>query len=65
MKYPVYGYGEEPAEDRGAVCPVCGRACYKIYKCGRDILGCDACIDEVDADDVEECFENGRNYDAV
>lgn len=59
MLYPMYGYGDEPPEeeDRGAVCPECGRACYKIYRRGAEILGCDECIDEVDADDVDACFD--------
>lgn len=58
MLYPLYGYSDEPPEDdRGPVCPECCRACYKIYRRGHEVLGCDACIDEEDAADAPECFE--------
>lgn len=61
MLYPLYSYGDEPPEeDIGAICPECGRACYKIYRRGREILGCDECIEELDACDVDECFEYMR-----
>ena len=37
--------------DDMAVCPVCGAECntFYIYKAGREIVGCDACIDEESA----------------
>ena len=30
-------------------CPMCGCECEKFYKHGKEIIGCDYCIDEVDA----------------
>ena len=57
MAWMVHDYPEPRDEDRGAVCPVCDRACYKIFRRGLEILGCEECIEEVDADDVDECFD--------
>lgn len=56
----IYGYMEDP-EDRGAVCPECGRACYKIYRHDGEIVGCDECVTEEDACDASECFRDGRD----
>lgn len=56
MGWGVYDYSDPP-ENRGAVCPVCGAPCYKIYKRGGEIVGCDDCIDEVDAEEEDECFD--------
>ncbi len=39
------------------VCPVCGKACETIYYAGNDLLGCDNCIRAIDAENVDECFD--------
>lgn len=60
MLFGSYGYRYEPEDDRGAVCPECGRACYRVYRREGEIVGCDVCIEEEDAADAEECFPCGR-----
>jgi len=55
----LYGYGDGPAEEPGAICPECGRACYQVYRREGEIVGCDACVEEEDAADAEECFFRG------
>ena len=30
-------------------CPICGEECYTFYKQDGEILGCDICVDKVDA----------------
>ena len=39
-------------------CPVCGKECECIYMLREsgEILGCDECINQADADDVRACF---------
>lgn len=37
-----------PSRDE-VYCPMCGGECEKFYKQGNEIIGCDYCIDEVDA----------------
>lgn len=50
-----YPDGKEPAYPR---CPVCGEECETIYKDReRDIVGCDNCLNSVDAWEVNKCFE--------
>jgi len=43
-------------------CPQCGGTCMRIYKESStgEILGCDMCIDEADAFDVDECWPNRK-----
>lgn len=38
-------------------CPVCGEECEKVYR-NRDfeIVGCDCCLDDLDAWGVKDCF---------
>lgn len=46
-----YGFGEELKEPK---CPVCGEACDTFYRdINGTIVGCDACIDALDAWEVE------------
>lgn len=38
-----------------ACCPVCGEECRWLYRNGvGDIVGCDVCLDEIDAEEWEE-----------
>lgn len=40
-------YGTLSNEDETEFkCPVCGKACEKIFKQKREIIGCDVCITE-------------------
>lgn len=32
-------------------CPCCGKTCKTIYKAGPDVIGCNHCIDAIDAYD--------------
>ena len=59
MSWGVHDYPENRKdEDMGAVCPVCGSPCYEIYKSiSGEILGCDECVEQVDAGDVDECYD--------
>ena len=58
MGWGVHDYPEPPANDMGAVCPVCGSPCYTIYKnTYGEVLGCDECVDTVDAINVDECYD--------
>jgi len=43
-------------------CPKCGRIAYRIYKDAKtgEVLGCDVCVDDVDAFEVPECFPEGK-----
>lgn len=36
-------------EEKAIFCPVCGKECESFYKYGREIVGCDMCIKQVDA----------------
>ena len=45
------------------VCPECGKVCETIYKrkigvAIYEILGCENCIEDVQAWECDECFEN-------
>ena len=43
-------------------CPMCGKWCDTIYRAhGAIIMGCDNCIDEVNAWEVEACFMDLNN----
>lgn len=42
-----------PTEAKWPVCPVCGEECEKIFKdAWGNILGCDNCVEELDAWEV-------------
>lgn len=53
-KMETVGYDEGPAP----VCPCCGAECETVYrnKYTTEILGCNECLDALDADSVSECF---------
>lgn len=40
-------YGGHEAEE--ITCPICGYACETFYKHDGEIIGCDICVDKVDA----------------
>lgn len=40
-------YDDEPIEIK---CPLCGEECETLYKGGGDIIGCENCIERVDAE---------------
>lgn len=48
----------EPPEEKIPHCPVCGEECDILYRQYGDIIGCDACIIEIDAWDR-------RDYETV
>lgn len=41
--------GAEPEDRPDPVCPICGEHCVTIYKAGAEVVGCECCIDAVDA----------------
>lgn len=44
-------------DDSVPICPMCGQECGTIYKTSDgEIVGCDVCLTEHDAWDVEDCF---------
>lgn len=49
-----YDYQFRPPEPDIKVyrCPVCGAVCEKIYRNAEEIIGCDECVEKVDAEDV-------------
>ena len=50
----------DPPEYAVPVCPVCGRECEKVFfDSDYDIIGCDECISEKSAYEVEACFPKG------
>lgn len=52
--YPVPRETEQP-EPR---CPLCLEECDSIYKDAYgEVLGCENCIEKVDAADCQECYE--------
>lgn len=54
MERTGYPDGKEPAYPR---CPICGAECETIYKnSDHDIVGCDACVETMDAWEAPECF---------
>ena len=51
--------GLEPA---APVCPVCGAQCETIYRdMHGDISGCDECITQLNAWEMQECFPGKEN----
>ena len=58
--HPAIRHAERFGMDEGPVpiCPVCGAECETIFrdKKSLEILGCDVCIDSLDADSVNACF---------
>lgn len=53
------GLSDEPPEIR---CPLCGAECETIYKGGGDIIGCENCIERVDAyDEIMKQEEEKQN----
>lgn len=44
-----YGTLSKEPEKEEPTCPICGKECERFYKSGKDIIGCDMCVDEVDA----------------
>lgn len=57
MGWGVHDYPEPPEQDM-PICPECGEECETIYR-GRDgqILGCENCVDELNAYDWSEMNE--------
>lgn len=51
--------GKEPEYPH---CPACGSTAMRIYKNATtgEIIGCDVCVDDVDAFDVDECFPDRK-----
>ena len=47
-------FGSRPCEDKPVRCPVCGQECSDYFKRDGDILGCDMCVDVVDAFEHQE-----------
>jgi len=39
-----------PEEDE-PICPVCGEECEELYIVDGDVIGCDCCVNRVDASD--------------
>lgn len=37
-------------------CPVCGEECETLYRSGREVIGCDHCVEKVDAWEYEQDF---------
>lgn len=48
-----YPDGQEPECPR---CPICHQQCDTIYRAGTEIVGCDRCLEAVDAWKEKECF---------
>ena len=40
------------------VCPICGEVCSTVYRRDGEVLVCDQCIDEEDASEEPQCFED-------
>lgn len=54
MERTGYPDGREPEYP---ICPICGEECEIIYKNkDRSIIGCDMCISQEYAENVDECF---------
>lgn len=59
MGWGVHDYPEppEPKPEEFPHCPVCGEWCDTIYRNREgEIIGCDNCVDSMDAWDCESCF---------
>lgn len=48
MGWGVHDY-PEPPEPKAFICPECGEECDTLYFKRNEIIGCDNCITEVDA----------------
>ena len=47
--------GREPALPH---CPICGGVCETVYTViGYGVIGCDLCVQSVDADECADCFQ--------
>lgn len=44
-------YGYPASDDPDPVCPVCGKECEDLYLAGGDVIGCENCLERVDAAD--------------
>lgn len=54
------GYYEQPAYPV-PICPECGSQCEKVYKDSFGfVIGCDKCLEECNADECKECFEEEK-----
>lgn len=53
MGWGVYDYPEPPAEKPSQRCPVCGDECEFYYVQDGEILGCEHCITQEYADEME------------
>ncbi len=60
MGYRIYGYGDWPREEDGAICPLCGCPCERAYYRLGELIGCDACVEEKDAEDRFPPGPDGR-----
>lgn len=50
-------------EENSICCPICGEECETFYKRLNDVLGCEKCIDEVDAyEHVQDMDEEARVF---
>lgn len=59
MGWGVHDYPEPPADkpEDYPHCSICGEECDTIFRDrNREVLGCENCIDKIDAWDCEECF---------
>jgi len=57
MGWGVHDYPGPPPEGPVPHCPVCGEWCDRIYRNGAgEIVGCDVCLEDLDAWDRPECF---------
>lgn len=59
MGWGVHDYPEppEPKPEEFPHCPVCGEWCDTIYRNREgEIIGCDNCVDSMDAWDCDSCF---------
>lgn len=56
---PIISYLERSGfpDDSIPICPICGSECEIIYRDRyTDIIGCNECVESLDASEVEECF---------
>jgi len=49
-----------PPKEKFPVCPICHKECTYIYRQKSEILGCDNCIDQVNAWEEPACMEENR-----
>ena len=52
----------EPPEQEMPECPVCGDECEKLYKAGNEIVGCEHCINVIDAYEHMAEEKEARRY---